>query len=397
MFIDNLRTGCAYWQMRTADESEANIALLDEEKHNLHRFMMYAERVPELWAETAVITLQAFYLVERRGYWREWIPFMEQAVSIWTADDFLLKAKILNRLGYLYQVERRLDEAITTHKKAVNLSKTIDDDFVLYQAYFFLGSDYIQKRDFDLAKEYTVKALSGFSQNNEVNKWWAFARNNLGIIATNQGKCTQARKRYEAALELLKQLDLPTDLLRIYNNLLWLAREEKNPDLALHYYHEAQGPIQETSGEFDKVGMEVNLGSIYYDLEQYDKAEAIFHQANTPYLQQSSNIYQKALVLQCLGISQLKQNKLWQAEESLHESIRFWRQADDEVMLSNSLGTLAECFEIKGEIPAAKALYHEALTLLASYPDMAMAKRLTKAYQESVERLSRQQEKSSAK
>lgn len=388
MFIDNLRTGCAYWQMRTADESEANIALLDEEKHNLHRFMLYAERVPELWVETAVITLQAFYLVERRGYWREWIPFMEQAVNKWAVADPLLQAKILNRLGYLYQIERRLDKAIATHKKAIRLAKTVADDFVLNQAYYFLGTDYRHKLEFDLAEKYVKKALAGFSKNNEENKWWAFALNELGIVATRRGQYVLARERYEAAIALHKQLSHPTDLLRTYNNLLWLAREEKNVDLALHYYQEMQGLVEDVSGEFDRVQAELSLGSIYYDLEQYHEAEIVFQRANSPYLQQSNNIYMKALVLQCLGISQLKQRKLWQAEESLKESIRLWRQADDEVMLSNSLGTLAECLELKGEIPTAATLYHEALTLLAGHPDLAMARRLTEEFEESVKRIS---------
>ena len=194
-FINSLQAGLNYWQNRTADETEANITSLDKERHNLYRFMTYVEKVPELWPGTAVVILQAFYLVERRGYWREWMPYMEQAVSAWVPDDPVLQANLWNRLGYLYRLDRRLDEAVAAHKKAATLSEHAGSEESLYQAYFYLCGDYHHKFDHDLAEKYGQMALAGFSQAKEVNKWWAFVLNELGIVSTKQGNLSLARQK----------------------------------------------------------------------------------------------------------------------------------------------------------------------------------------------------------
>lgn len=380
-FIKSIQLGLKYWRERTAVETEANILRLDDEKQNLYNIMTYAEKLPQLWPDTAVVALQAFYLVERRGYWRDWMPFMEKAVAVWVPDDPLLQAKLYNRLGYLYQVDRRLDAAVAAHEQAAQLAQTVGDDFVLHQAYFYLCADYRHKREYELAETFGQKALAGFSKDDEINKWWAFALNELGILMQHQGKFDLARLQYEAAVQIYQQLEEPTYLLRSYNNLIGLAREEKNPDLALHVYQEATRLIEHISGVFDKVQMDIALGGIYFDLEQYAEAEAIFRRANSLYLQQSSNVYQQALVLQCLGIAQLKQEKLAAAEESLCEGVRLWRKVDDEVMLGNTLGTLAELYQAQGERGKARELCVEALALFAKHPTSEMARRLTQEYQ----------------
>ena len=138
---------------------------------------------------------------------------------------------------------------------------------------------------------------------------------------------------------------------------------------------------------FDRVNLEMHLGGIYFDLEQYDEAEAVFHRANSPYLQQSNNIYLQAVVLQGIGINQMKQMKLMQAKQNLQECIWLWQQVDDKVMEGNSLGTLAECYELNDEQETALSLYREAVILLADFQEVARAQRLSAEFQNSIKRL----------
>ncbi|MCL4267283.1 MAG: hypothetical protein KJ069_29160 [Anaerolineae bacterium] len=90
-FVRGLQAGLRYWQVQTQDESDASIRRLDAERHNLYRLVQYGQAVPELWLDTAVLALNAFYLVERKGYWLEWIPILEQAVTQWAQDDWRLQ------------------------------------------------------------------------------------------------------------------------------------------------------------------------------------------------------------------------------------------------------------------------------------------------------------------
>ncbi|MBK6709645.1 MAG: tetratricopeptide repeat protein [Chloroflexi bacterium] len=93
-----------------------------------------------------------------------------------------------------------------------------------------------------------------------------------------------------------------------------------------------------------------------------------------PHLQQSSYFYHRATVAQCLGNTFLAQNRLADAAPHLEESARLWRQFDDELMLANTLGTIAELYAQQGKADDAIAQFEQALALLAKYPDDAWAK-----------------------
>ena len=73
---------------------------------------------------------------------------------------------------------------------------------------------------------------------------------NWALSPQNRGISPWPGKRFEAAAELYKQLNRPTDLLRTCINLISLAREEKNLELAWQYYEQGYALTDKTSGAF---------------------------------------------------------------------------------------------------------------------------------------------------
>ncbi|MBK8989585.1 MAG: tetratricopeptide repeat protein [Chloroflexi bacterium] len=131
--------------------------------------------------------------------------------------------------------------------------------------------------------------------------------------------------------------------------------------------------------------IEVSYGGALYEQGRYDEAEAAFHRANSPYLQQSSYFYHRAIVAQCLGNTFLAQNRLVESSLHLEESARLWRQCDDKLMLANTLGTIAELYARQGKTDGAIVLYDEALALLSRYSDDAWAKKLTADFRQQLQ------------
>lgn len=376
-FVQSLRAGLRYWQAQTEDNSDEAIRRLDGERQNIYRLVQYGRMTPELWRETAVLALNTFYLIERKGYWPDWIPVLAEAAAAWVEDDLRLKAQLLNRLGYLYQAVRQLADAVAAHTQAEQIARELQEADLLNHAWFYLCADYRHWRQYDQAERYGLLALAGFKQQPEDNKWRGAAMNELGLIAYHRGDLAAARQWLEEAAAIHRQNERHTDFLRTLNNLIAVARAEKQFDLALAYYQEAVPYFGVSSGEFDRTVFEVALGGTLFDLGRYPEAEAAFRRANSPFLRRSRHIHQRALVWQCLGNVLLKQNRLDESETCLQESARLWTEASDDLMAANTLGTLGELYAAKGERrETAVSYFNQALILLDKYPGDAMAVRL---------------------
>lgn len=375
-FVRGIQAGLRYWQVATEDESDASIRRLDAERHNLYRLVQYGQAVPELWWDTAVLARNAFYLVERKGYWQEWIPVLEQAVAQWAQGDWRLKIQLLHRLGYLYQMGRQLPQAVTAHIQAEQMAQEHRDADLVNQSRFYLCADHRHLRQYDQAQQYGQSALAGLAKQHTPDKWVASTLIELGLVAWYRGDLAIAQERLETAAALYHQWGQGTNYLRSLNNLIGVARAARNYDLALLYYEQARPYFQSVSGEYELTIFEVAFGGIMFELGRYLEAEAAFRRANSPYLQRSHYIHQRALVAQCLGNALLKQQRLAESESCLQTSARLWTEASDDLMLANTLGTLGELYAAKGEVDTAVSYFDQALRHLAKYPDDAMARRL---------------------
>ena len=381
-FTAGLRAVVAYWQEQTISNTDDAVAALDTRRQNLYRAVVYGLKLEQTRRETAVVILQAFHLAERRGYWHEWIPLIQNAASACPPDEPILRAELLNRLGELYLTSRQLAAAIESHLQAETILKQTGEDHkragdLRHHIWSNLSMDYAFSRQYDLAEQYGQQALAGFRATNAHPKYHANVLNALGVVAWGRGQHDRAERLLREAIAIWRELNRFTDLLRSLNNLMGTLKAVKKYEDVWPCYAEAVTYFSHNVGEYEKSLIEVSYGGALYEQGRYDEAKAAFQRANSPYLQQSSYFYHRAIVAQCLGNTFLAQNRLADAAAHLQESARLWRQSDDELMLANTLGTIAELYAQQGKVDAAIALFEQALALLARYPDDAWAKKLT--------------------
>jgi tetratricopeptide (TPR) repeat protein len=375
-FVRAIAASITHWQRQTTSKDEQTIQSLDKERQNLNRAVNYGLQLAETWQETAVVVLQTFHLAERRGYWQEWISLLQTAAADCPPDNPTLKAELLNRLGELYRADRQLPAAIEAHLQAEKIVEPTDQEHLRHRIWFNLSTDYVVSHQYEVAERYGRQALAGFIANNAPLENQAKTLNTLGMVAWWRGQLDLAEAQLQEAVALWRKAEQPTELLRALNNLMGALKAAKKYEALWPCYEEATACFPLVSGEFEKTLIEVNLGGALFEQERYAEAETMFHRANSIYLQQSPNLYYRALVAQCLGNTLLKQNRLVEAMSYLGESANLWRQSDDNLMLANTLGTMGELYALQGQLAQASTFFAEALDLLTRYPDNAWAKKL---------------------
>jgi tetratricopeptide (TPR) repeat protein len=375
-FVESITASIAHWRERSSDLDEQTLLELDNERHNLYRAIDYGLKLEQTRRDTAVVALQTFPLIERKGYWTDWIPILEKTVSYCSDQETELKCKLLNRLGQSYRLNRQLEKAIHTYLQSKEFAIRADNERVLAEVHCHLSEAYLLLRDYEQAEYYSLYALTSFEQMADVDLWIMSVLNTLGEIARNQGKTKTAEELFNRAINLA----------RYHNHLLYLARFLSNRalnfqwdgqnDEALACYLEASLILATTDNEMDKTVVQNNIGILYYRQNQWQAAETAFHQANSDYLRRSPNLHLQAKVANNIGNVLIKQAKFLDANSHLQQAADLWQQVDDDLELANTFGSLAEALAGLEKTKEAVAYFDKALKLLEQFPDDAWAQQL---------------------
>lgn len=375
-FIQSIKAGIAYWHKQTYRLSPEAITILDQQRQNLYRLVQFGMKLPQTWEGAANIALQAFDLVEQRGYWQEWIPVMQQAIAACSDENSHLKFRLLNRLGQLHRLNRQLSASVKVHQAAEVIARQLDNEQMLAEVYYNLSEAYLRKHEYSEAERYGVAALSRFNKLESEKKWVPAVLNTLGEIARFRGDLDVSERRLSQAVDLSRALNRPVYLVRFLNNLALTLQVAGRFDEASQCLIEAATSLGPATNEFDKAMIQINLGVLHFKQKQWTEAEAAFREADSSYLQRSGHVYYQALTANNLGNVLLKQKRFAEAESYLRRAIPLWKQASDDLELANTVGSLAEVLVAQGQVDAAIALYSEAIALLQQFLDDAWAKQL---------------------
>lgn len=379
-FTQIIHDALAHWQSRTAALDDDLIQALDADRENLFRLVEFGLGLAETQRETAVVIRQSFHFIERRGYWREWTPFLEKAIAGCTDEHAPLKLRLLNQLGQFHRFMRQLAPALAAHKEAETLARRLENKQMLAESHCYLSGLYLRQREYDKAETYGVSALDKFTEAGASEWWLAVTLSTLGELARSRGNLSLAEERLSQAVSYWRSLDDPVRIARALNDLAIVFLKAEQLGQAQRCYGEAAALLEPTNNELDKVMVQINLGVLYFKQERWTKAETAFRQADSTYLRWSPHIFYKALVANNLGNVLLKQERLGEAVSYLKNAITLWQQAEDDLERANTIGTLAEALVAQKKQSDALPLYEEAIDLLAKHPDDAWAKELREKF-----------------
>jgi tetratricopeptide (TPR) repeat protein len=379
-FVQGINANLYYWQAQISRFTDADMGQFQLEQANLLLAVELGLGLTATQAAAAQLLLVSFPLIERCGFWQKWLPLFAAATAVDPSEHPVLHCKLLNRWGQLHRLLHLLDQAIAIHKKAEAAAQTSGDAQTMAEIYFNLSADYRQCRDYPQAEIYSEQALGIFNTLPGCEHGQAATLGMLGLIAMDRYALDTAEIRLRQALSIRQQLDGPTELARVYNGLALTLHRKKQFEAALYFYQQALDQLAATASERDKIDIFRNLGALYFEQEQYDKAEMIFRQAHATVLRTSGNFDLQAALAQNLGITLLKQQQFTEAESHFRHSYMLWQRLSDNLKLANTAGGLGEVLAEKRQYPEALAFYNEALHLLANFPDSAWAKKLRRDF-----------------
>lgn len=388
-FVQRVAANLAYWQMEAMRLEDTTLAEFATERQNLFRAVDYGLRLPETQSEAVQLVDALFPLVERRGYWAEWIPILQQAIA--TTDAPCLQAKLTNQCGMMHRFLSQIEQTIAAHEQAVALARQHNCLEELGRAYFYLGNVYhFDKRQYHRAQTFVEKARETFAQaglGEDPIKQGA-TLNLLGLTVAGQGKYAEAQALYRRAIAYWEKSSQILFLARTWNNLGMAYSQAHQFAEALDCYDQADAILDQSPNDFDRIQIANNRAVVYYDQEKYAEAVEIILRINVAPLQQSGDLITEARLYSNAGGAYMHLGNLEQAEAYLRAAIELWQQAGDQGELAYSLGLLAETAVARGDVVTARSLLTEAVALLAQFPEDAWLQDVRQSLQNHLDDLS---------
>ncbi len=321
-FIRRVGANVRYWKTAASQTTDRTLAELDTDRQNLCRAVQYGLQIPETALGTAELVSQLFELSERRGYWAEWMPLLEQAIDVCPVPGDPLHLTLLNQLGFIHRLRRQLTDSIAIHRQVVTLAEAHDHPRQRAAAFFHLSNAYFDHHQHQEAGQYAEQALAEFerlSLTAEDKKMGAIF-NILGLLAQARGERDTAEQLFNQSIAHWRRTDELTYLARTLTNLglNFLATEQFAQALAC--LDEADEALETTASQLDKTMVAINRGVVYFERENWREAEAAYRQANSFYLQQSGDTYLQAMIANNLGCALMKQNRWQEADAFLTQS-----------------------------------------------------------------------------
>ncbi|MGD8857320.1 MAG: tetratricopeptide repeat protein, partial [Chloroflexota bacterium] len=145
-FISSVAANLAYWCDHEGLADPRAWPALDRERRNLFQAVEYGLQLPQTWSAAADLALKSYTYVFERGYWSEWTPVLEQALSACPDENSAVKWRLAQQLGSFYRRLRRLDDAEAFHEQAEAVARSLGDPLLVARAQLGLGRVHFRRR-----------------------------------------------------------------------------------------------------------------------------------------------------------------------------------------------------------------------------------------------------------
>ncbi len=184
-------------------------------------------------------------------------------------------AKILNRIGTVYQLMGDFDNALKYYKQSLGLWERLGNINDLAIQLNNIGTILFNQGDFEAALEYLTRSLRLYEQVGSPQHI-AGCLNNIGIIIHIKGNLDQALQHYQKSLKLWKKSPNPVGLAELYKNMGYLYREMGKHDKAIKCLKKSLTLREEVGNPFLIAESLFYLIVVHLDLRHVDDCHQYF-------------------------------------------------------------------------------------------------------------------------
>ncbi|WP_194974687.1 tetratricopeptide repeat protein [Aquiflexum lacus] len=162
-------------------------------------------------------------------------------------------------------------------EKALEIAEKSKNPKYISYALFNLGVQFFQQGVMELAIPYFYRYLEIHKELND-DKAIAYAMTNIGAIYLQIKELDNASEYFENSLEIFEKIYADSEkpgkeIISIYNNLGVIAKQRNQSNIAIDFYKKGISLARRTPGfETELSNLLNNLGTIYMELEEFDKS-----------------------------------------------------------------------------------------------------------------------------
>lgn len=251
------------------------------------------------------------------------------------AHSLFLKALIAQKEG-------NIDKALSYVNSSMDITRKLNDTLALIKCFNVLGNIYRGKASFEKAVEYYSAGLA-LTQAIKDLDGIGVSYNGLGNVYVNKGDYAVALKNYLLSLSFFEKANshekVPVSMMNI-GNLYLFQREYLK---AIDYYEQS---LANDIGPANKAGVYGNMGEVYVQLKQFDKANETLQKA----LQLSQLSDQKIVVANTLcsmGENYMSVEKWDKALEYFFKALKIGESLGDQKFISEVIHHISRAYKEK--------------------------------------------------
>ncbi len=265
----------------------------------------------------------------------------------------LVLAQVLARQARLCYRLTSYDQAQELFEKSIRILTRLQAADELAFAYAYLGDVCRVRGNYDAARGYLESSLSLSQAGDPYTR--TLALNNLGIVASLQGRYDEAEELYHKCLELHQTLGNRRGVTHVLNNLGGIAFLQQDYARAKQLYQESL-VIEKEIGELRGLAVALeNLGEVACALGDYAEAKRIY-QETLAIVREIGDHHQSAYTLLNLGKASRALGECRVAHEYFFQALRLTRAFQIVPLALNALLGVSALWQKEGEAARAQEL-----------------------------------------
>jgi tetratricopeptide (TPR) repeat protein len=357
LFQNYIVRNLQYWQGYLTTHG-LNHDYLDQERERIISAINYGLDSAENWPTTYLLITKLAPYMERRGYWDTWNKVLNEALQVaQRRQEPTAEIDLLALLARLLYRQSRFKESVAAYRRVIRLARRLGREYDQARACTNLGYYYVEQGYWYRAEALCCHALKIFEQIDSAHGR-AHTHNHLGVLYTRQEKWNKAQQHLKRACKIWQTMGDVHGLMRGYGNLGYLLNKIDQPDEAMFY-------LKKGLDHAKQVGEEIIIGTIYQNLGESFKLKGELSQAELYYrqaeitFQQFSSLIDLASLREDLGLMYVDWQQWEKAGVYLEAALAGWKTIGNKYRGIQTIFYLAYFEKLRGNEAGSRAWLKE--------------------------------------
>lgn len=274
------------------------------------------------------------------------------------------QAMTFHKLGIVYNSLSIFDTAVHYTQQALTIRQQslAPYDINIARSHHNLGIFYKEQAQLQEAKKHFEASLNIHQHNDNPLQW--HSQKEIANIYFKLGDFSRSEMTSKEVINYLEQSRIDTTLLALaYSDVGQCLNEQKKYKQALSYLKQASSLLDYISYVNEAI-FHLNKGTSHFGLKKYDAAILAFQQANKLFLQEE-NYFEAAKTYSNMGLCFFKIGQYDKAQQLLQQGLNLSQEYQYEEIIAQAQDNIGELFFIKKDYTTALSYFEKSIKTLS--------------------------------